>query len=60
MGSRLAMRRERGALASRAPGNRQAGKASEGCDQAPGVLACWHRTDSNLSRFLLVMPVGTG
>jgi hypothetical protein len=48
MGSWLAMHRECGALARRAPGNGQAGKASEGCEQPPGWMAYWHETDSDL------------
>ena len=51
------MRRDRGGIASRAPGNRQAGKASEGCEQTPGWMACWHETDSDLSRLSLAMLV---
>jgi hypothetical protein len=48
MGSRLAMHRECGALASRAPGDGQAGKASEGREQPLGWMVCWHETDSDL------------
>ena len=57
MGSRLAMRRDCGGLAGRAPGNRQAGKAGEGCKKTPGGMACWHGTDSDLSRLSLAMLV---
>ncbi len=57
MESRLAARRDRGGVTSRAPGNRQAGQASEGCKQTPGGMACWHGTDSNLSRLSLAMLV---
>jgi hypothetical protein len=46
-----------GGLAGRAPGGRQAGKAREGREQALGGMACWHGTDSNLSRISLVVPV---
>ena len=57
MGSRLAMHCECGALAGRAPGNGQAGKASEGCEQPMGGMAYWHEMDSDLSRLWLVMLV---